>query len=165
MADDARFDLTDEEARVGCLKAEARFLEKNPVPECCAQPVTDDLLQWAASIHGPAGSPYESGIFQLIIYFPKDYTSTWPTMTFSTKILHPLRNKEGGICSVCVLNGIPNRNTFRGYGVLDILQSIRRILGDPGSSCPHIHADERTLNPGPESYSQTAKAWTKMYAS
>eukprot|EP00117_Sycon_ciliatum_P043375 scpid96159/ scgid31414/ Ubiquitin-conjugating enzyme E2 D2B; Ubiquitin carrier protein D2B; Ubiquitin-conjugating enzyme E2(17)KB 2B; Ubiquitin-conjugating enzyme E2-17 kDa 2B; Ubiquitin-protein ligase D2B &gt; Ubiquitin-conjugating enzyme E2 D2B; Ubiquitin carrier protein D2B; Ubiquitin-protein ligase D2B len=167
MADQRRLNLTDEQAMAmvfASLEEEARLLKRNPVPEFSAQPVTKDLLHWTGTILGPVGSPYEFGNFHLLIDFPKYYSSKWPTMVFKTKVLHPLRNKYGVICSVCVRNQIENTSFLTDYAILDILQSIRQIFGDPSSSCAHIHVAERTLNPGPGSYSQTAREWTKIYA-
>lgn len=68
-----------------------------------AGPLTEDnMYLWEASIQyphfgliffrGPAGTPFEGGVFNAILEFPKDYPLSPPKMRFTSKIYHPNSN-------------------------------------------------------------------------
>jgi ubiquitin-protein ligase len=46
------------------------MLQNEPLPNCWAEPIDNDLLLWQAIIVGPDDTPYEGGIFSLGIKFP-----------------------------------------------------------------------------------------------
>jgi len=48
-----------------------------------------DLTDIQASIDGPAGTPYENGIFRMKLVLGKDFPQSPPRGFFLTKIFHP----------------------------------------------------------------------------
>lgn len=48
-----------------------------------------DILHWLAYIHGPEGSPYGEGIFEVRIVLTQEYPIVAPKMYFKTRIFHP----------------------------------------------------------------------------
>lgn len=40
-------------------------------------------------VRGPVGTPFEGGVFNAILEFPKDYPLSPPKMRFTSKIYHP----------------------------------------------------------------------------
>lgn len=48
-----------------------------------AAPVGEDMSHFAGSIKGPAGTPYEGGVFAVDIVIPKDYPFVPPKMKAS----------------------------------------------------------------------------------
>ena len=48
---------------------------------------------------GPAGSPYESGIFVLSVSLPQRYPLEPPAVRFVTRVYHPNVDTSGRICS------------------------------------------------------------------
>lgn len=47
---------------------------------------------------GPAGTPYEGGVFPALISFPRDYPLSPPQMRFTCKVFHPNVYADGRVC-------------------------------------------------------------------
>lgn len=58
----------------------------------------ENIYEWVATLAGPEGTPYVSGVFILKLSFPKNYPFTPPLVTFKTPIYHCNINKHGNIC-------------------------------------------------------------------
>lgn len=55
-----------------------------------ASPVSDqNLFLWNATIFGPEASPWEGGIFSLMLTFPPTYPDRPPKVQFVPSIYHP----------------------------------------------------------------------------
>ena len=62
-----------------------------------ASPATDgNLYVWNATIIGPDASPWEGGIFPLVMIFPKTYPDAPPKIQFHPTIYHPNGTAEKG---------------------------------------------------------------------
>jgi ubiquitin-protein ligase/ubiquitin len=61
-------------------------------------PAPDSLQFWRALIEGPAGSPFEGGVFALNVVVPDNYPFQAPRITFETPIYHCNVNDSGKIC-------------------------------------------------------------------
>merc|ERR1712028_109467 len=61
-------------------------------------PAEDSLQFWRALIEGPAGSPFEGGVFALNVIIPDGYPMEAPRITFETPIYHCNVNDSGKIC-------------------------------------------------------------------
>ncbi|XP_024010280.1 ubiquitin-conjugating enzyme E2 8-like [Eutrema salsugineum] len=68
---------------------------KSPLYSTC--PVDGDISYWKALLFGPAGSPYENGVFLIDMHFPPQYPFKPPKVFFRTKVFHPNVGDRGDI--------------------------------------------------------------------
>lgn len=80
------------------LQKEVKKAETELPPGCTGAPMGEDLFSWTGSIMGPAGTPYEGGVFNISMTFPSDFPFKPPSVKFSTKIYHCNVNNDGTIC-------------------------------------------------------------------
>ena len=80
------------------IQKELREINYTLIEVISARPVIEsDLYHWEAYIMGPDDSPYKGGIFEVSIYFPKEYPFKPPIVTFNTRIYHPNIKSTGGV--------------------------------------------------------------------
>lgn len=91
-----------------------------------AMPIDDHLLNWFASIQGPANSPYEGGMFFLYLQFPYRYPFQPPKIRFITRIYHPNVSRHGDIGLDCITHKWSLALT-----IAKILISVQSLLTDP----------------------------------
>jgi ubiquitin-conjugating enzyme E2 D len=142
------------------LTKEFANMSKNPPDNCSAGIVGDDLYHWTATIIGPPDSPYAGGIFNLDIHFPMNYPFKPPKCNFTTKIYHPNINSAGSIC-VDILKD----NWSPALTLSKVLLSICSLLTDPNPDDPLEPTIARQYISNLPSFINTAKTWTKIYAS
>jgi ubiquitin-conjugating enzyme E2 A len=88
-------------------------------------------MQWNAVIFGPPDTPFEDGIFKLILTFDEDYPTKPPSVKFVSRMFHPNVYGDGGLC----LDILQNRWSPT-YDVAAILTSIQSLLHDPNPNSP-----------------------------
>jgi ubiquitin-protein ligase len=55
---------------------------RDPPPLCTAGPIGDNFHEWLASVFGSKDTPYEGGIFKILITFPEDYPGFFGSLNF-----------------------------------------------------------------------------------
>ncbi|KAK7207925.1 ubiquitin-conjugating enzyme/RWD-like protein [Myxozyma melibiosi] len=126
-----------------------------------AGPKSDsDLLNWEVEVHGPAGTPYEGGVFKLDLILPPAYPFSPPTMTFTTKVYHPNVLHDGTVC-------IPLLKTEQwkpACKLITIIDLVIALLSQPNID-DAVEGDvaEVWKNDRPK-FDRTAREWTKKYA-
>ena len=65
------------------------IFEKDPIDGVSIGVNEDNVFEWNITVIGPKDSPYEGGIFNAIMTFPKNYPLYPPEFKFTTEILHP----------------------------------------------------------------------------
>ena len=104
--------------------------EKNKIPGIIIDNPSD-IMTWNATILGPSDSPYENGIFKMLIRFNDEYPVKAPSVKCLTPMFHPNFYRDGKICvDILQAEWTPSQN------VRTILLSIMSLLTDPNPSSP-----------------------------
>lgn len=142
------------------INKELLDLERDPPAGISAGPVSDDLFTWSGTIIGPCSSPYQGGVFFLSIHFPTDYPFKPPKVSFITKIYHCNINHSGNICL-----DILRDQWSPALTISKVLLSISSLLTDPNPDDPLQVDIAHLLKNDPKKHDETAREWTKKYAS
>lgn len=95
--------------------------------EFCVQKVDSDDRRWLVKLVGPTGTPYELGIYGVLLNFPKNFPWVPPEITFQTPIWHP---------NVCPNTGTVEMEALfpqwvMSISVPDVLRRLKDILKNP----------------------------------
>lgn len=143
------------------LAKELIDVQRDPPPGVSTGPIDEkDIYIWEAIIVGPKDTPYEGGVFKLLINFPKNYPFRPPKIIFTTKIFHPNINNKGEIC----LDILRDRWSA-GLTITPVLLSITSLLSDPNPNDPLVPQIAILYKTNKELYEETARKWTLDYAS
>ena len=142
------------------LQRELLEIEKDTPTNCSAGLVNpDDLFTWQATIIGPTETPYEGGMFNLIILFPTDYPFKPPKISFTTRIYHPNINNTGGICL-----DILKDQWSPALSITKVLLSICSLLSDPNPDDPLAPEIANIYKTNKEEFNKIAREYTVKYA-
>lgn len=122
-------------------------------------PDEDNKRYFIINIKGPAGSPYDGGIFKLEMFLPAGYPMSPPKVRFLTKIYHPNIDKLGRICL-----DVLKTKWSPALQMRTILISIQALMSAPNPDDPlandvadHWKTDEKDAL-------KKAAEWTKEHA-
>mmetsp|Transcript_10863 Transcript_10863/g.27891 ORF Transcript_10863/g.27891 Transcript_10863/m.27891 type:complete len:151 (+) Transcript_10863:66-518(+) len=142
------------------ITKEYKDLMRDPPTACSAGPVNqDDMFQWAATIMGPEGTPYNGGVFQVKIIFPPDYPFKPPKVSFLTKVYHPNINSNGSICL-----DILKDQWSPALTISKVLLSICSLLSDANPDDPLVPEIAHLYKTDRARYDNNAREWTMKYA-
>ena len=60
-------------------------------------PISQDLVDWEASFAGVPATPYEGGVYRLLMKLPSNYPYSPPQIQFLTKIYHSNIDEHGNV--------------------------------------------------------------------
>ncbi|ORZ40428.1 ubiquitin-conjugating enzyme/RWD-like protein, partial [Catenaria anguillulae PL171] len=117
------------------------------------------------SMTGPAGTPYEGGVFQLACRLPPNYPVAPPHVKFLTRVYHPNMDSDGRICIPVLKEGNePDRWNPVKCNIRSALAQIRQLLAEPNPHDPLDADAARLLMENGAEFQRKAKEYTKMYA-
>ncbi|CAG8620452.1 16273_t:CDS:2 [Acaulospora morrowiae] len=152
----ANFNPTSSSAKR--IQKELAEISLDPPCNCSAGPKGDNLYEWVSTITGPAGSPYDGGIFFLDITFPQDYPFKPPKIVYRTRIYHCNINSSGQICL-----DILKDNWSPALTISKVLLSICSLLTDANPHDPLVGSIAHQYLHNREEHDRVAKEWTKRY--
>ncbi|OBS82911.1 hypothetical protein A6R68_23100, partial [Neotoma lepida] len=141
------------------IQRELHAISKEPLAQCSAGPVGDNMFDWQGTIMGPKDSPYEGGVFSLKIHFPTNYPFKPPKVSFLTRIYHPNINKNGNICL-----DILDKKWSPVLTIPKVLLSISSLLCDPNPDDPLVPEIATIYRQDLKLYDKMAREWTLRYA-
>ena len=140
------------------IKKELQDLSENPLFNCSAGPIGDNLSEWEATIIGPEDTPYSGGVFTLSILFPPDYPFNPPKIKFVTRIYHCNINERGGICL-----DILKDQWSPALTISKVLISISSLLSDCNPDDPLVPEIARLYNKDRIKHNLIAREYTEKY--
>ncbi|XP_020195966.1 ubiquitin-conjugating enzyme E2 22 [Aegilops tauschii subsp. strangulata] len=141
------------------LAKELKNLDESP-PEGIEVIVNDDDFSTIfADIEGPAGTPYENGVFRMKLLLSRDFPHSPPKGFFSTKIFHPNIATSGEIC----VNTL-KKDWNPSLGLRHVLLVVRCLLIEPFPESALNEQAGKMLLENYEEYARLARLYTGIHA-
>lgn len=118
-----------------------------------------DYMNWEGVLYGQKDTPYEDGVFNIMISMPDKYPLKPPIIKYLTKIYHPNIAVNGVICLDILKN-----HWSPALGITRALVSIISMMAQPNASDP-LNTDAGDLYLKDKSrYEMMARTWTVEFA-
>lgn len=141
------------------LSKELKNLNDSP-PEGITVVVNDDDFSFIfADIKGPAGTPYENGIFRMKLILSNDFPQSPPKGYFVTKIFHPNIATNGEIC----VNTL-KKDWNPSLGLRHVFTVIRCLLIEPFPESALNEQAGKMLLEDYDEYAKHARLYTGIHA-
>lgn len=141
------------------LARELKNLDETP-PEGIKVGVNDDDFSTIyADIEGPAGTPYENGVFRMKLILSRDFPHSPPKGYFLTKIFHPNIATNGEIC----VNTL-KRDWNPSLGLRHVLIVVKCLLIEPYPESALNEQAGKMLLENYEEYFRYARLYTGIHA-
>ncbi|RWR74815.1 ubiquitin-conjugating enzyme E2 22-like protein isoform X1 [Cinnamomum micranthum f. kanehirae] len=141
------------------LAKELKNLDETP-PEGIKVCINDDDFSTIfADIEGPAGTPYENGVFRMKLLLSHDFPQSPPKGYFLTKIFHPNIATNGEIC----VNTL-KKDWNPSLGLRHVLLVVRCLLIEPFPESALNEQAGKMLLENYEEYARHARLYTGIHA-
>ncbi|KAH8387609.1 hypothetical protein KR093_008129, partial [Drosophila rubida] len=141
------------------LRKEWSELHRHQPSNCCAWPISGDLMLWEATVMGVRDTPYYLGVFSLRFKFSRNYPFDAPRVNFTTKIYHCNIDFDGYIC----WDLLSTRWTAV-QKVASILHAVCELMRQPNIDDPCDEAMAALYRDDRDAYNNNAINWTLRYA-
>ncbi|KAL9455412.1 hypothetical protein AB3S75_010770 [Citrus x aurantiifolia] len=141
------------------IQREMAELNMDPPQDCSAGPKGDNLYNWVATIIGPAGTPYEGGIFFLDITFPTDYPFKPPKVAFLTRIYHCNVDSAGNV-NLDILKD----SWSPALTITKVVLAVRSMFTNPSLHNPIVPGIAHLYLEDKAKHDQLAAEWTLRFA-
>ena len=130
----------------------------------------DNLFTWRVTMVGPKNTPYEGGLFTIIITFPENYPIRGPEFKFKNKIYHLNVDCENDFGHICINNLNSWRTTGKVkdksfYTVKQALFDIFCLFFNQGVDSAYKQEMADEYKKDRDKFNEEARRWTKEYAS
>ena len=116
-------------------------------------------MEWLVLLRGPKGSPYEDGVFEVILSFPWEYPRAPPKIRFKTPIWHPnVYTDSNLLCYDC--GGIGDN-----YQADVVVAGVAALLAQPNPGSPANREACEMFVRNRKEFDSTARDYTRQYAS
>ncbi|KAJ3115663.1 Ubiquitin-conjugating enzyme E2 U [Phlyctochytrium bullatum] len=117
------------------LQRELHRIKRDPLPwGITANVVLGDIYQWKGTIHGPADTSWEGGIFQVDITFGPDHDEVPPVVRFVTVPFHPNIEMQSGKPCLDLLDDLYSWKP--GMTVVGLLLCLQQLMVHPDLTNP-----------------------------
>ncbi|KAH1084231.1 hypothetical protein J1N35_023992 [Gossypium stocksii] len=141
------------------LAKELKGLDESP-PEGIKVGVNDDDFSIIyADMEGPAGTPYENGVFRMKLLLSHDFPHSPPKGYFLTKIFHPNIAPNGEIC----VNTL-KKDWNPSLGLRHVLIIVRCLLIEPYPESALNEQAGKMLLENYDEYARHARLYTGIHA-
>ncbi|KAK7266951.1 hypothetical protein RIF29_19613 [Crotalaria pallida] len=141
------------------LAKELKSLDESP-PEGIKVVVNDDDFSTIyADIEGPAGTPYDNGVFRMKLLLSHDFPHSPPKGFFLTKIFHPNISINGEIC----VNTL-KKDWNSSLGLRHVLIVVRCLLIEPFPESALNEQAGKLLLENYDEYAKNARLYTGIHA-
>ena len=115
-----------------------------------------DITEWAASLQGPSGTPYEGGTFEIYLKCLDNYPLVPPSVKFVTPIFHPnVMYTTGEIC----LDILKPDAWTPAWTLQSVCRAVLALLSDPQADSPlNCDCGALRLAPAPQRARARARA-------
>ncbi|KAK9122546.1 hypothetical protein Sjap_012148 [Stephania japonica] len=141
------------------LAKELKNLDETPPEGINVSINDDDFSTIFADIEGPAGTPYENGIFRMKLLLSHDFPHSPPKGYFLTKIFHPNIATNGEIC----VNTL-KKDWNPSLGLRHVLLVVRCLLIEPFPESALNEQAGKLLLENYEEYARHARLYTGIHA-
>ena len=135
--------------------------------------VNNNIFNWKVTMVGPKGTPYEGGLFTILIIFPPNYPRFGAEFRFENKICHLnvdwRKNGVPGNGHICLTTLNEWKSTGRvkekkGFGVKQALFDIFCLFYNQGIESPYDERLAALYRDNRVKFNEEARRWTKKYA-
>ncbi|KAI3438412.1 hypothetical protein D9Q98_000843 [Chlorella vulgaris] len=141
------------------LAKDVKDLSQNAIDGVKVVVNDDNLADVQAEYEGPAGTPYEGGLFRMRLAIGPEFPNAPPKGYFLTKIFHPNVSASGEIC-VNVLK----RDWKPDLGLRHVLTVIRCLLIEPNAESALNEEAGKLLLEGFGEFAKKARLMTSIHA-
>lgn len=120
----------------------------------------ENLAEVYADIIGPDATPYEKGLYRIVLKMPEDFPKTAPKGYFLTKIFHPNISDKGDIC----VNTLKKDWDPMNWSLRHILKVVHCLLINPFPESALNEEAGKIFMENYEQYFKRAKIFNEIHA-
>lgn len=122
---------------------------------------TQDIMKWNCGIPGKKGTPWEGGVYKLVMVFTDDYPSKPPKCQFKPVIFHPNIYPSGTVC-LSILN--EDKGWRPAITIKQILLGIQDLLDNPNIGDPAQREPYTLLKSDKKAYEKRVREEAKKHS-